>query len=530
MKKVYFGFFIVGAILAIVLSRFLSPNPLSDVTIDNLELNNRQFIFEKDGIRSADSQKVTSQEEQQIKRLVYFYLLTTEDPLFTSPDFDTTGLSEVIAQLKEVEEKFAADFPDYPHLFPINFLSSIPDVKNAEKVFLQKPSDVAAQSLISAYQQAAAKYQQDSSNFINTVNNHQEEIPNSKVVFLGSATSKSVLLSDLKLLEKNAIAIKDEIEKRERCLTSGTDCYRPASSFTKPAKTQTPKSTVKLLDLNLLFLGLDDGQKQSIKGPYFASGGCFGEASEYPFYVYTNQHQRIESQENSYLEIKLASDNYFRKAARDTFDRNFPIGYERVWQRETRNYLCPDLSYQAKAATLDYFLQNYQQKPLLSKNPAKNIEAGLLNSPQPSYLQAEQLSSWYAYLYLKSADPTLKKELLTRYLVVNRRLSSLPELLGKSVYEWLGILLLDNHYDFINKNDGLMASFYLPRSAWSFMYLTFSPSVWRLEEQLKFTENTQITDEHNTLPYWNYQQMKSYYGGEDIKKIQELSVENARNY
>ncbi|MCL5439247.1 MAG: hypothetical protein M1268_04685 [Patescibacteria group bacterium] len=537
MKKFYLVFFLLGTILAIILpvvfrnlNLFDNSRSINDITIEKLRSGNRDYSFKKGTITAWDNRPINYNQKQQVKQLVYFYLLTKEDPLFISPDLDISGLKNAVNGLRTVEDTFTTNHSKYPHLFPTSFLSSLDTVKQAEGQFLAKPGDISAENLLITYKQAAQKYQKDSSDFIKTIKNHQNEIPQGNLVFLKSVSSKKIILSDLNLLEKNASALKAEVDKRAGCLSSGAGCYRPAAAFIKPANSPIIQSPPKILSSSLLFVGTDNEEKKTINGPYLATGACFGSAEEFPYYVFKKRDFRLEAEENTFLGLKLASNNYFRHVARNGWENDFPKGYEWFWQRETMNYLCPDLSFEPRLATLDYFIQTYRQKPLLNGvGPAGSLEKSFFSSSMPSYQQASYLSTYYAFFYNNVSDQDSKEKLLQRYLIINRQLSNFPMVIKKIIYEWNWLFAANRKSQIINESN-LLSSFYLPRSAWSLTYLTFSPSVWRLSEKPKFIDHRQVTSNNpDDLPYWDQEQIKSYYGKQDIKTLQELSVEYNNN-
>jgi len=241
----------------------------------------------------------------------------------------------------------------------------------------------------------------------------------------------------------------------------------------------------------------------------------------------------------SYLSFKLASDNYYRKPNRDLWDKEFPKKYDRIRQKETSNYLCSDLSYQAKLATLDSFFQEYRTKPIIFKidpkevrntqllNSAKEFEQDFFNDKFPGENNMIILSNYYINLYKEVQNQELRDELLKRYLIITRKLSNFHLVLNNVAYDFLRTIKEEEKKPGSMQTSEMLYSYiYLFRTAWSLNYLTFSPSVWR-SKPIQFFEKMKNIGNPKEPPYITSEEMLKKLGGdkEKLKELNRISIE-----
>lgn len=488
-------------------------------------------------------------------KLAKFYLWTKEDPLFTSPDFDTKKLYQAVESLEMEESDYIKMLGRKEKLFPTVFLKGIADVSDAANSFLKFPDAKKAEDLINEYRKVTDKYEKARSALFLFLNSKSFN-KNYSYHGINTSTSFKIVLSDLDKLKENTKGIKKEIDDRETCLKKGIGCRRPASFFKEPEYKEKYFSFSKQEILPNEDLMIDSISNQKFYGPYIASTPCFGgeeavDGDKYLFYVIKGKEERNFLSSKNKLDVmtqKIATTNFYRnlKVEQGGADKYFADkGYRQFKYPETNIYTCQDSSYKTKLAALHQFYSHYKNErifkkllsePELESAQKKLFEGGIVledkffDSEFPSEQDAEILASFYAYTYKNIIfwgmdDPIREKKwfknvfafrdkILQRYLVYSRRLSKFDEILADAIGRFSSFRLKS----LLEKQDTYLFA-YPFRSMYGLVYFPFSQSFYRLDSPL-----TYIQKESSNEIYVPYKKLLQKYKKEEIRKWNSASI------
>ncbi|MDP2632248.1 MAG: hypothetical protein Q8P25_00805 [Candidatus Curtissbacteria bacterium] len=486
------------------------------------------------GVDIAKFQSNKNQDQTAVLRLAAFYQWNKEDPLFTSPDFDTEAFKNSIDYLINEQDILLKFINKTDHVYPIDFLTAMAEAAKAQEIFMNRPTSENGKTLLEKQLEAAHLYKKEARDLIRPISEAKFYSP----ILYNITTNKDVAISDLKLIAENGDKLIKEIENRKSCLEGSDNCERPSLEF------KTPKIK-KFLDPNLPLLSKDfvyyDEEKVDIKGPYVANTLCFGYGKNlsYPtHYFYLKNLEEGFDYIKPIADIRLATDMYFEQITQDT-----NLYYKKkLWGKgipyavvdSTIPYKCPYLGYLSEVLALDEFLKKH--KPILEKlesdtkfvEEVKKTEAEFFERKYPSYEEAIQLAQIYGYLYNSSQAPTdFKDELLERKLKIERRLLSFDGLLNyltrfvrsTRMYEEVELKAGSDHAKEILYPEFAQNTVYPLRSYYSIMFLPFSSSVWRLDEKPQYAEKKIIKGLVGfDSVVVNYQLALEHYSPEEIKR------------
>lgn len=520
----------------------LNPKLIADAYIDNLEIEGIKYVFDKGEITREDGKNPNTEEIKKIRQLVFFYLETLEDPLFTAPDFNTYEFQKSISLLEAKQKEFLKILGENKPFFPIGFLKTVPIVYQKEGIFLSNPSEKNAKELAAAYQNTALKYKEEAENFVSHLKNNQKNIRDTNYVLINTFTTKKIFFKDLEKIVKNAKELEKEIDRRKTCLEKGLNCDRYILTVEKPKIPVFKELKFSLLTLGLLFPSHSINPSK-IKGPFAASSSCWGldkklKPQKHTFYLSEREKEKI-----SFIALKLATTNYYRKVGTFKIDEDFQkTGLERVIQIETNYYLCTDLEYQAELITIFVFLNKF--RPLFGEieeteldkaflDQAKDFESSFFSSEFPSYENLKTLSNLYIYAYKTyEGEKEVKNEFLQRYLLINRKLADIYLLLNNT-YMTSDFIFSLNKKDpqYFKSRENAYSYLYPFRSLWNLLYFPYSPSFWRINEKLEYLEKKNIEEKNlKNKTYISYQEALKEYGEKEIKKWHETYKKIVSNF
>lgn len=496
---------------------------LADVSL-KVAVDDKTYALEGGKVQ----ERVDDTTKLKVLKLAAFYQWNKEDPLFDSPDFDPGALASSAAHLRDTQKQFIHTFLSSQPLYPVDFLNSFSQAALLQRQFLKNPNPSSAQQLINAQYQAAKLYEQAAQSQLKFISSFRPQVFFSYNIRFGTP----VVVSDYKKILDNASALKEEIQRRERCLKQGEGCQRPYFSFPAPQPSvMKPAKFPDFLDKNLVYKAyLDKAGGFPIEGPLSTDTACFGWGEQFSqplHYFYLGFVP--PSVENSYPTVHpfLADDIFFRKIPSNTpleSEKKYKDqGHEYIFQPSDAYYLCPDTGYLDELAETGSFLEHY--KGVLAGSGLENLPQGsraikseeeFFKERYPSYEQLDNLADYYGELYKSLAETktssSLKEELLQRYLSVKDKLAYFN-------------LLVNNHNldDRLVKNAKLdpqgvsIAYVYTFRSDYSLFYLLFSPSVWRVSEKPDFIDKQQVVNAISPNGgYISYTQAKKIYTPDQI--------------
>lgn len=481
-----------------------------------------------------------SQTKLKVLRLATLYQWTKEDPLFYSPDLDAPRLSASIANLIQEHEKLITTMESSTNLYPVNFLNKWVEAASLTKEFLDRPSDLLAEKLLTEQKELVDLYEKEADQLIEKTYENEAKIVGLNIVF-----TPQTIKADLEKIKANAQALSREIEKREKCLAGEGECTRPALRFSKPENQKPKNSEVPdLLEPEFIY------KHSRVSGPFSTQTPCFGgdEDSTFPthyFYVREVYPAKDKQAPLPYLDIKLATDLYFYKLSLDSqiFEdrQRAKRGIKYAGIGATNPYLCPNQEYFAEIAQLNFFLK---RKGLILQNahglPAEAVEAEreFFAESYPSWAALSRLADYYGYIYktlIESPEPeqvrfraspapidsNLKEELLERHLGIKRKLGDFDLILN-----WVAKFLPGFTDDFnLNKKHKLTPveekrkNVYNSKNFYGIVFLPFSPSFWQLRENPSYIEKTLVKNAIGPgLTYLTYRQALENYKKEEVEQ------------
>lgn len=488
----------------------------------------------------------------ETRGLNQFYQWTKEDPVFTSPDFDSQQFLTVVNGL-EIEEKSIQDFlKTKDPIYPVAFLKSVSEVNRLHKEFMVAPLGEKAWELLYSYKKTVQDYQAAQASLAKVFRNEKLFPPDRFFVGINTRVSFRTIRDDIDKLGLNAVELKTEINKRENCLKTAHDCQIPAESFTfnEDFNVSDPKvSQQDFLPKDVLFLGREKGLEQF--GPYIISTACFGWSPDlkpiaYPFYVSDKFPSGMTGLDK--VDLKLATTKYYKKLEEDPegagaylLKSDSPL----IVQKETKLYICNDLTYLVNLVTLDKFYRSYKNLPLFEEilkinylsqdvkqitEKGELLEEAFLKEEFPSENNAKNLASFYAYFYKMlgiwnnkyPTEPWIneanknKEEFLKRSLEYQRKMGNINFLMTDSLQE---INQIKAKFSIANKANNTYSYIFGFRTFYGLFYLAFSPSFYRLNEPLSFIDKKRVEVSANSKgAYITYQQALQNYTPEEIAK------------
>lgn len=429
-----------------------------------------------------------------------FAALTRTDPLFYSPFFDAEGFSASIRALKESEARLKrtalANIKENARpnsaahlsllqqyeLFPHQYLFALADIPPATEVFLSKPTPEGARKLIALYERAAKEYEKAGAEGLAALEDMKEASPPNRPLlyfFADSATSLDIVKNDYHLIQKNGVALQEEVARRKACLLGEGACEvlatpRDTADFLSALETPAPnleQSTARFVKETLPQIH----PEQTIRGPYPVASSCWqGEAPHWLYLIYTKEGiQKVLP--------KLATQNYYLlvpKNASDALTQAFTdAGHVFYSQPEATTYECTDLTFYPRLLALD-FVQTQIDTKLISKE-------GVSSNPELTLFARNQFGVLAPALNLLAS--------VTDLLETSQRVSTdnvlSPELL------------------------------FVARSAYSLTFMPFAQSVWRIDEQPTYLLSE---EEHSRIQappqFKTYTELKAYgFTDEEIR-------------
>lgn len=544
MKKLLIGIGIILLLFIILIItnwNILSDlRSLKDVTLENISIEGGNYSL-RDGKIYENGNQIfwffpgNKEKIEKVLNVAGFYMWNKEDPLFDSPDLNVSEFSKSVSLLDTQQKILLSSLKQTNPLYPTEFLKEFVKTAALNREFMKKPSAEKAAELLKSQKKTAELYKKESSSLKSAI--RKSEL--TPITFNLQLSNKTVL-KDLDKIIKNGDSLEEEITKREKCLSGGR-CERPGLHFTEPGNLPKMNLLPNPPALSADFVYYE--RSKNSHGPYATNTACFGWGDNFTqplnyFYI-----RKVMPEENttgkdrnlSYLNIQLATDIFFRKLLPDSQTAGekelYELGYKYIYSGTTTPYNCPDRNSFMEIAQIDFLL--HEEKPILQEvelpNASyKNFEREFFEQKYPSFEQLSYLSKIYGYLYKEilenpNADwaqklKPQKDELLERYLGTQRKLGNAPLALNSHIFFIEGLNQrqeLEKRYD-----ESYIKDFIYPfRNFYGIMYLPFTSSVWRTEENLDYMDKVQVKGavDPETGGYISYTQAKKLYSEEEIR-------------
>ncbi|MDD2822455.1 MAG: hypothetical protein PHQ59_00030 [Candidatus Daviesbacteria bacterium] len=510
---------------------------LGNASIQSIKIGEKEYSYINKKVVAKNQQNVSEGEERKVLQLALFYLSVKEDPLFTSPEFEVKDFNNSISILEQEQTQLLTVAKKNTSIFPLTFLKTISDVFDKEKMFLTDTSLENAQNLLKTYTLTASAYKTDITSFTKGLEAKKAYLSEPDVIQLKVATNTEIMLADLKKMMENGSILESEAQKRTNCLNSGQNCSREIFFFKTPEITEIAKDKFSMLPLTILF-PIHPDEPESFRKLYIIHSPCWGWGPDFsspanPMYVDHSNAKLIIDAEGNYpksLSLKLGNQNFYRKVDNTSNNINkslSELGLRRVLQSETAGYLCRNLEYQPMSATIDAFIREYKDKPILGGLDAKiaKFENNFLNSATPADTDLITLSKIYSSVYKdlssKNLNPELQNESLKRYLMINRQLLGFPKILNKSANEFSRLIQLHESQPDVFKEEGTFYAYVFPfKSYWNLLYFPFSPSFWRSDAHPEYIKKIVINSSFpiNQKTFITYPEAQSIANPEEINR------------
>lgn len=483
--------------------------------------------------------------------LAVVLLSEQEDPLF-----DFLGLREeewpeainiIKTANKEMIGHLGARFDSYK-IYPYDFWGKARLVAEKRTIFLNHPTWFNAFQLLNVESRALAAYTADLESFSRlwqaAWQNNSSGVSREAVFpfFPGVATDAATMEATMAMIRENSVLLQKDLGIRRKCLFFGFCTALSSASNTTSAEgsggerySDIPKLKILPSDHvsdSLKYLNAVWASPVRSKTPEASSDalthltsngaserlfsvktGCFGESVE-PTLFYLWETRNKDARE--VLLPKLATNSFFRAIHTERLlpqdVRPREAGFSYSWQPETNWYMCPDLRYYPELATLQALAEQATSTEPRIHGLGEELRRAEVIGPETALVYIENLMR-----LKKDAGVSLREEdeIYRRVRIWETKSGNLINVvrgLERDVELFSGIA---NAMDSRTQPITMLVS----RSHLSFLFASWNPSVWRLEQAPKF-----ISADYDVRPYIkNYWQLRQELNREAIRKIQELS-------
>ena len=515
-KKLLIGIAIPFLFFTLLLSNWKIISNLTNlinVTIKNIVIDGKNYNLENGRVsedRKELSWLVPSQREKISKVLGFasFYMWSKEDPLLTSPDFNTKDFESSIQLLEKQSRDFQKDMNLKYDIFPIKFLYSTIKAKDASDAFLSNPNQANTRNLIHAQKETINYYKQDIAQRIKLIElNINDKNIDENILYMQLATNPRIIVKDYKTLLSNAAVLEKELKQREECLNGKSFCKRPSEDFVHLYVTLDTPPTAQILNDDLLITSYPN-VIQTRTGPFEVSTPCLGlnedlgeKKQAYFSFIGADNYPQLDHRNSMYT--KPATEVYLRRIDDNIVkDRIFREKGVTIWGpvSGTQTYGCPDLSYLAKIITMNSYINKITSQPLFGDMPltgmenldkiiknGQTLEKKIITSRVKDYDDFSSLGNLYLQFYSKvySNDKLTslqgKADIFLNYgLGMQRLLTDFHLIFNRTIQEFISLSI----YQRLDNLDKSNLYLYGIRDIPSFSFFSFSKSFFRTDQSL----------------------------------------------
>ena len=424
---------------------------------------------------------ILGQKEKAQLSLDGFYNLTLKDPLFYSSFLNPDEFKKAIGGLEESESRLKKVLmeggeitaSEEVNFFPIQFLKDLVLINQKTNEFLKEPSINLAEDLLDNYDAATDSYLQGISSLIRSLEKKEEMA----LFFVDSASSSEIIKNDFLVIRENGYKLKEEIEKRRKCLTGAKDCHELLTTRENDFRPVTDEEfDLEGEKINFIKSVLPYREEGEIKGPYKVKSFCWQNPNfeHWVYLIYAEQEGKVS------VLPKSAEQNYYRKIPLQPHTEEqaaiLKRGLEFVSQIETMTYQCTDLTFYPKLLVMDFITEQIKNGRITESELEEELDYKLLMENQ--------------FGLLAPAINTLARHIntLIQYTETYESTTSFRYVI-------------------------------LARTAYSMLYFPFAKSIWRTEENMQyFLPRQGETSENETGKYYfTFDQLKGLgYTNEEI--------------
>ena len=484
-------------------------------------------------------------QDVAIKTLVKIELA---DPLFDFPGASVKDLREIGRILEILNQSFLAEprlklenIDFYPH----HFWTALADVAEAREEFFINPTRNTAYRLITA-EDTATKHYTEHVDAFDTL--WKRSIASSVPIispdhlfnFLnGTKTDIATFSTAIEAIKENGAILKEEVRLRRYCLRYGLcqqSLKEPSINHKISDVTEREKPPLILLPRAYLAATQEILPATGLSQKYFGvESKCFGETSGLNWFLLW---QRKYPNGSVTLFPKLVTNSFYRKLDLKHFLPQDAVsvqaGFSYSWQPEVNLYLCPDLDYYPKFASIWAIVERIAKDPWAAKLPTE-VSPALrreVETAERAILQNPFLSEYAIDRYASTLQTVLP--FLADHHDIRRGIATFIrswETKSSRMLDVFESLAVDaERYRVMAKiaaDNILPITTTLTHSYVSLNYAVWNPSVWRLHDKPNFVFiDESLSSSNNTVvDYWYLQKLLSLSA---IMKIQSATKEGAK--
>jgi len=465
-------------------------------------------------------------EAERARRVALFYVTLLRRPFFFAPPGGSGGVSGAVALLVAEEKQAVSRSASKGRLYPSAFLQAYAAATDAFPALGGGLSESSALNFLKLLKLAVKAYGSDAAAVSKSIAGVSDPSRADLLAALGGAnlTTMAIIQGDMGLIRKNAVAAAEEISALEKCLLKSSQHCSPGwpAIPVSPAFLQ-PSEGTELLDPGLLSL-----DRPSVRGPYAVYSGCWGGRRENLLY-YSERDFRGQKMEWA----ALADNAYYRRPRPGGADEKLLLarGFHVVAQSATTDYTCNDLEYKPVLQLLDYFTVKYSSAPFYLSGPApgspapaaisalREVEARerlFFSGKIKSQYGVEKLGRAYlaALESLGGEAPAASSALLERARLISSRTAGLARAINRVSYHLSNFNLVQRREEHKLNARHYDMSLFLTRSHYSLLFLSFSPTVWRISARPAYLSGGTVSN-----PMWlDYRSAAALYGTDELKR------------
>ncbi|HBP00639.1 MAG: hypothetical protein UY41_C0006G0004 [Candidatus Moranbacteria bacterium GW2011_GWE1_49_15] len=482
-----------------------------------LEGEEQEYGIEKGNVfKDGQILEAGSPERERVLRLFSFYKWLAEDPLLFYPEMEAGPLEDTLRGLEEEHGKLMLSIKEDDSIYPFDFLRSFMDSSKAFAVFSEKISFENAEEMLGAMKKTRDDYENDVKSLKAAFERQKgTEVSGKKIAYSGgkSYSDLETMISDVNTMLRNADILKEELEKREKCLKmSASFCEGPWEAAKEPADTFHIRQVGEIKAGDII---RGDGRElKEGRGPYLVSSRCWGGEEEWLEIRKKCGYSNGLCEETDDLALKSF---FSRPGTRDPLEKRMAeSGVELIPQVGTVPYGCNDLEYKQAVWTMDGFIGRYGNEKIFKKILEEGSWSGMDEISilaekgsefEEPFLKAERysekdlaiLGAWYGYFYGKAASADVMSgeeaaEFLERAVFIKSKMASLH----KSFRRTYALLKKFNSSPIPLHEDFQPLYAYASRSNYSLFFLNFSPVVWRSFEKPAYIIKGNMRRENST--------------------------------
>lgn len=475
---------------------------VKNIWLDNIEYNiiNWKVYW--------DNWKINNKEiSNKILSIWIFYQNFLENPIFVLNNINEDYI-QTISKLSENNELIKKTYWLEKDFYPINFLKSAIDTTKKYIEFKKQINYENANKLLNSIIDSNNKYYIDSKSRREELDSYDKSFQNKMIINSewGFVTGLNIIKTDYDKMIQNSLLIKEEINRREKCLNNIKFCEDKKYQIEDKKSNYLDFKNNNFINYNEIF---DD-----LKWIFWVLNWCW-ENDNLTYYAIRDLYNKSYNLN----EIKLYNSEIFKLKP---LSEAIPYEKELIkkWAKfftdiKLNFYSCNNSEYHIKLANIIYFVNKYKNNKLEKINILQikdkifegkfnnvvNFENDFLNSKFPNEINYNTLLEKYneLYFYIKKNNIDWKKlntELIQKIndirqntnnlsLVINWIIIHNTNFINWNIIQTSEAKNLEQKDESINSGKNFL---YMNRLAYSILYFNFSPAFYINPEKITYSE------------------------------------------